>query len=135
MSCIDISGNSNIGEINTFQIDTEREFSITLNKNSYNMGEGGIYIITAPSNSDITLILTNSKSETVTRVYSGPYPIIDDIIPTDYPGGYSIQGFVNYNGAVKEILVNFDVINTLKKMISNILSMYFGLMPCPLSEI
>ena len=117
VSCTDIAGNTNTSKTQLLYVDTNKNFSIAPNKNTYTLGEGGLLIITAPYNSEVKLLITTPKLTSIVKTYTGTYPLIDTIDYASYPGKYTIDGYLNYNGAVKNIQTSFDVTNTLKARI------------------
>lgn len=108
-TCVDQAGNSKDSATHTFYIDTKRNFSIIPNKQSYNIGEGGLYIVTAPYGGSVTVLITDPKSNTITREYGDTFPVFGDIDFLDHPGSYTLDGFLNYNGAVKTTSSSFTV--------------------------
>ena len=113
VSCEDIAGNVGTSNTSEFFIDTKRNFSITTNKESYTLGEGGIIIVTAPYESEVTLLITTPIETSLTRTYDGAFPVIDDFDFANYPGTYKLEAFLNYNGAVRKSTYSFNVENTM----------------------
>jgi PKD repeat protein len=111
VECSDEAGNLGTSSVHRFYIDLKKPFNITPNKEMYSLGEGGVMIIDAPFESEVTLIITNPKSETQQKTYTNPYPIIDSINYNHHPGTYTIDGFLRYKGAIKEIKTTYEVDN------------------------
>ncbi len=111
--CQDEAGNLNTSLTGNFYIDTKKNFSIRLDKEDYSLGEGGVYIITAPHQAEVTMVITTPKETTITRSYSGDFPVIDQIDFLEYPGTYELKGFLNYGGAIKTDAVYLNAKNTL----------------------
>jgi len=113
ISCSDTAGNVGNSPTQTFNVDVSDEFKITPNKNKYSLGESGVFVLSAPYASEVTLLITDSKSNTETREYTGPYPLIDNLNTFYYPGTYIIEGFLAHQGAVKTIKQHFEVSNSI----------------------
>ncbi len=113
VSCTDLAGNSAASEEKTFFIDTNQNFSMTLNKEEFGIGEEGYYIITAPYNAETTLLVTDPQGDTFFRHYTdNTYPVIDKIDFTSKPGSYSIEAVLIHNNGVKTINKEFTVVNS-----------------------
>jgi hypothetical protein len=115
--CEDDAQNQNSSNTKEFNVDTERDFLIKPSKYLYDLGENGIYTIEAPYTSDVSLVIIKPDSTTIRRDYQDNYPVIDEIDFTNKPGIYTIQGFLNYKGAIKEINTSFQVRNTIDAII------------------
>ena len=107
--CNDTAGNRGVSATQTFIIDTKRDFSVSTDKETYQLGEGGIFIITAPLGGTVTVVFTSPKSTTTTRTYTGPYPVIDNLDFLDYPGIWQVAAYLNYAGAVRQVNDTFEV--------------------------
>ncbi len=113
VSCIDDAKNLGSSSTGTFFIDTKRNFSFTPNKKSYVLGETGYYVLTSPYGSEVTLLFTNPKSSSFLRRYTNKSLVIDAINFTQYPGTYSVEAVLSYNGAIKKLSSSFNVENSL----------------------
>jgi hypothetical protein len=47
-------------------------------------------------------VFNTPAPSTVIRNYGGPYPIMTTSLFTDHEGTYQIEGYMNYNGAIKD---------------------------------
>jgi len=118
VGCADKAGNQNVTASKLFYIDTKRNFSIITNKLSYALGEGGVYWVTAPLGSKVTLIITTPLKTTITRFFEGPYPTLDTINFNDYGGQYILDGFLNFNGAIKQTTTTYSVTSSISAAIT-----------------
>ncbi len=113
VSCADKAGNNRSSDTRTFSIDRNQNFSLILNDENFKIGQKGYYIVTAPYRSRTTVMVTDPKDNTFLRHYDkGIYPLIDELNFTDYPGTYTIEAILTYNGGLKRISKNFQVDNT-----------------------
>ncbi|MFC1705068.1 PKD domain-containing protein, partial [Nanoarchaeota archaeon] len=118
VTCSDEAGNSNTSISKTIHVDSQRNFSIIANKDNYDLGEGGVYWVVAPYGAEVSLVITNPNSNTMVRSYTDTFPVIDEIDFTDYPGTYTIEGFMNFNDAIKTQSISFSVGNTFSTSMS-----------------
>lgn len=113
VSCTDEAGNTGNSPHYDFMVDLKKDFSIVSSKSKYNMGEGGVYVINAPFESDVKVLITNPDYVTIERDYKGPYPVVDSLNMHNLSGTYTLYGYLTYNNAVKEITTSYQVANSL----------------------
>ena len=113
VACRDKAGNEGASSEGSFYIDTKRNFSIIPNKETYHMGEKGVYYVTAPYGATAKVIITSPKSTTTIKDYNSPFPVMDDMGPFDYAGEYVLDGYITFNGAVKQTQTKVNVENNI----------------------
>ena len=112
VTCGDEAQNANTSSTQTFLIDVNKNFTITTNKPEYDMKEQGYFIITAPYNSQVFLLITDPLGGTWTKTYANQdYPIVEALNSTHHPGTYMIEGGLTYNGATQTVKTSYDVNN------------------------
>jgi hypothetical protein len=119
IECTDEAGNLGKSENRTFYVDINQEFSIILNKQEFDLGQDGYYIITAPYGADTTVLITDPNDRTFFRHYFDKnYPVLDEINFTDVPGTYTLNAVLTYNNGYKEIIETLEVVNSYRATIS-----------------
>ncbi|MBD3164471.1 PKD domain-containing protein [Candidatus Woesearchaeota archaeon] len=113
--CTDSVGNTNTSAARKFLINTQQNFSLSLNKEEFGLGQKGYYIITAPYGSETTLVITNPNEDSAIAYFKDKqYPIIGEINQTKIPGKYAIEAILTYENGIKRIKKEYSVENTFK---------------------
>lgn len=120
VKCKDDLGNEGSGSESSFIVDTKRNFSILTNKESYGLGEKGVYYIKAPEGSKAKVLITNPRGATTVKNVNGPFPAIDDMGPFDYVGDYKIEAYITLDGAVKQTSKKVTADNNMHVSIKDI---------------
>lgn len=122
ITCYDQANNSETSETRIFQINAtpaDPEFSITIPKTVYNLGEYGLMTISAPNGTSIRVEVCPDKPgfvECEVPVVGDNimnYPFQEYLPFATYEGEYILEAFFNYSGFTETQVLNYEIRNNI----------------------